>query len=45
MKLIPDCSIDLETGKEYISYSQAEKETGVVRKTKAFLKRFKTLTN
>ena len=37
--------IDLETGKEYISYTQAEKETGIVRKTKAFLKRFKTLTN
>ncbi len=30
---------DIETGKVYISYSQAEKDTGLVRKTKAFNKR------
>ena len=30
---------DIETGKEYISYTQAEKDTGLVRKTKSFNQR------
>ena len=30
---------DIETGKVYISYSQAEKDTGLIRKTKSFNQR------
>lgn len=30
---------DIKTGKEYISFSQAEKDTGLVRKTKTFNER------